>query len=95
MDLCSVNKGNGVLKGYKLFHILSLHAVRMIHSTDFHNSYLLFYSEVQGSYTVLGILMCSCAPAESLLEQAGVVLSGLDQVVLLHESCTTIKLLHP
>lgn len=67
----------------------------MIHSTDFHNCYLFFYSEAQGSYTVLGILTRSCAPAESLLEQAGVVLSGLDQVVHLHESCTTIKLLHP
>lgn len=92
MDLYLVNKGNGVLK---LFRILSLHALRMIHSTDFHNSYPLFYSEIQGSYTVLGILMCSHAPMESLLEQAGVVLFGLDQVIHLHDSCITIKLLHP
>ena len=73
----------------------TLHAVRMIHFTDLYNSYPLFYSEIQGSYTMLGILMGSCAPMESLLEQAGVVLLGLDQVIHLHESCTNIKLFHP
>ena len=95
MDLYLVNKGKGVLKLYKLFHILSLLAVRMIHATDFHNSYPLFYSEIQGSYAMLGILMCRLAPMESFMEQAGVVLLGLDQVIHLHESCTTIKLLRP
>lgn len=70
--------------------------MRRIHSADLHNSYPLFYSEIHGSHAVMGTLMCMCAPAESLLEQAGLVLFGLDQVIHLHESCTTTtKLLHP
>lgn len=65
----------------------------MIRFTDSHSSYPLFRSEIWGSYFVLEILMCIGAPVESLLEQAGLVVS--DQAKHLHESGKTIKLLRP